>query len=114
MALGPEALYPAGGYPGNDDDGKKMPNRAKIRTDMLNSPACKSARAFQWQGWRDRALLWRRRDQLSGGAAWLRLASRGAVLWARPKIGGYVQDQGGDVAELRRERQTGQYDTARI
>ena len=37
MTLAPDALYPAGGYPDNDDDGKKMLNRAKILTDMLNS-----------------------------------------------------------------------------
>lgn len=40
LALAPDALYPVGGYPGNDDDGKKLQrtlDRAKIRTDMLNS-----------------------------------------------------------------------------
>ncbi len=40
LALAPDALTPLGGYPGNDDDGKKMQrslNRAKIRVDMLNS-----------------------------------------------------------------------------
>ena len=40
LALAPDALYPIGGYPGNDDEGKKMQrslDRAKIRVDMLNS-----------------------------------------------------------------------------
>tara|TARA_Y100001936_G_scaffold254032_1_gene323830 strand:+ start:26966 stop:27604 length:639 start_codon:yes stop_codon:yes gene_type:complete len=40
VALAPDALYPLGGYPGNDDDGKVMQkklNRGKIRVDMLNS-----------------------------------------------------------------------------
>ena len=40
LALAPDALYPIGGYPGNDDEGKKMQrslDRAKIRIDMLNS-----------------------------------------------------------------------------
>ncbi len=39
LALAPDALSAAGGYPGNDDDGKKMQaalDRGKIRTDMLN------------------------------------------------------------------------------
>ncbi len=39
LALAPDALYPVGGYPGNDDDGKKLQksiDRAKIRVDMLN------------------------------------------------------------------------------
>lgn len=40
LALAPDALYPLGGYPGNDDDGKVMQrslDRAKIHVDMLNS-----------------------------------------------------------------------------
>jgi carboxymethylenebutenolidase len=39
IALAPDALYPLGGYPGNDDDGKVMQkklNRGKISVDMLN------------------------------------------------------------------------------
>ena len=40
LALAPDGLFPAGGYPGNDDDGRALqagldPN--KLRTDMLNS-----------------------------------------------------------------------------
>ena len=56
------------------------PGITVLSTLSVPSPACQSARDFQWQGWRDRVLLWRRRDQLSGGAAWLRLASRCVVL----------------------------------
>ena len=40
VALAPDGLYPVGGYPGNDDEGKVMQrslNRAKLRTDLLNS-----------------------------------------------------------------------------
>jgi carboxymethylenebutenolidase len=40
LALAPDALTPLGGYPGNDDDGKKMQrslDRAKIHVDMINS-----------------------------------------------------------------------------
>ncbi|MCH9053420.1 MAG: dienelactone hydrolase family protein [Proteobacteria bacterium] len=39
LALAPDGLAPIGGYPGNDDDGKKMQrtlDRAKIGVDMLN------------------------------------------------------------------------------
>jgi len=49
VALAPDALYPAGGYPGNDDDGKKMQkalNRGKIRTDLLNSARYLKAHAL--------------------------------------------------------------------
>lgn len=40
LALAPDALYPAGGYPGNDDDGRALQkglDRAKIMIDMHNS-----------------------------------------------------------------------------
>src|SRR5690606_38773867 len=40
LALAPDGLYPVGGYPGNDDDGRKLQaglDQAKLRTDMLNS-----------------------------------------------------------------------------
>jgi len=40
VALAPDGLAPIGGYPGNDDDGKKMQrslDRTKLRTDLLNS-----------------------------------------------------------------------------
>jgi len=40
LALAPDGLAPAGGYPGNDDDGKKLQSGldgAKLRTDLLNS-----------------------------------------------------------------------------
>jgi len=40
VALAPDGLFPAGGYPGNDDDGREMQaklDQAKLRTDMLNS-----------------------------------------------------------------------------
>lgn len=40
LALAPDGLYPAGGYPGNDDDGRILQaslDQAKLRTDLLNS-----------------------------------------------------------------------------
>tara|TARA_R110000787_G_scaffold51280_4_gene121627 strand:+ start:1317 stop:2216 length:900 start_codon:yes stop_codon:yes gene_type:complete len=40
VALAPDGLSPVGGYPGNDDDGKKMQaalDKGKLMTDMLNS-----------------------------------------------------------------------------
>ena len=39
LALAPDGLFPAGGYPGNDDDGRDLQAKldpAKLRTDMLN------------------------------------------------------------------------------
>lgn len=40
VALAPDGLAPAGGYPGNDDDGRDLQaklDQGKLRTDMLNS-----------------------------------------------------------------------------
>jgi carboxymethylenebutenolidase len=39
LALAPDGLFPMGGYPGNDDDGRALQatlDQAKLRTDMLN------------------------------------------------------------------------------
>src|SRR5881394_2583499 len=40
VALAPDGLFPVGGYPGNDDDGRTLQaalDQNKLRTDMLNS-----------------------------------------------------------------------------
>jgi carboxymethylenebutenolidase len=40
LALAPDGLFPVGGYPGNDDDGRTLQSSldaGKLRTDMLNS-----------------------------------------------------------------------------
>ena len=40
LALAPDGLFPAGGYPGNDDDGRTLQaglDQTKLRTDMANS-----------------------------------------------------------------------------
>jgi len=40
LALAPDGLSPVGGYPGNDDDGRRLQaglDQAKLRTDMVNS-----------------------------------------------------------------------------
>jgi carboxymethylenebutenolidase len=40
LALAPDGLFPVGGYPGNDDDGRTLQSgldQTKLRTDMLNS-----------------------------------------------------------------------------
>src|SRR5499427_3349866 len=40
LALAPDGLFPVGGYPGNDDDGRALQaglDQPKLRTDMVNS-----------------------------------------------------------------------------
>jgi carboxymethylenebutenolidase len=49
LALAPDGLFPAGGYPGNDDDGRALQSgldQAKLRTDMLNGARFLKAHAL--------------------------------------------------------------------
>lgn len=49
LALAPDGLYPVGGYPGNDDDGRKLQrslDRGKLRQDMANSAKYVKAHAL--------------------------------------------------------------------
>lgn len=49
LALAPDGLFPVGGYPGNDDDGRTLQaglDQAKLRTDMLNSARWLKANAL--------------------------------------------------------------------
>jgi carboxymethylenebutenolidase len=49
LALAPDGLFPVGGYPGNDDDGRELQaklDQAKLRTDMLNSAKFLKAHAM--------------------------------------------------------------------
>ena len=49
VALAPDGLFPVGGYPGNDDDGRTLQaslDQGKLRTDMLNSARFLKAHAL--------------------------------------------------------------------
>ena len=49
LALAPDGLSPAGGYPGNDDDGRALQaslDQGKLRTDMVNSARLLKAHAL--------------------------------------------------------------------
>ena len=49
LALAPDGLFPVGGYPGNDDDGRTLQaglDQGKLRTDMLNSAKYLKAHAL--------------------------------------------------------------------
>src|SRR5678815_1397415 len=49
LALAPDGLFPVGGYPGNDDDGRELQaklDQAKLRTDMANSAKYLKAHAL--------------------------------------------------------------------
>ncbi len=49
LALAPDGLFPVGGYPGNDDDGRTLQaklDQAKQRTDMVNSARFLKAHAL--------------------------------------------------------------------
>src|SRR5690242_3343604 len=49
LALAPDGLFPVGGYPGNDDDGRELQaklDQNKLRTDMLNGAKYLKAHAL--------------------------------------------------------------------
>ncbi|MCL4768509.1 MAG: dienelactone hydrolase family protein [Hyphomicrobiaceae bacterium] len=49
LALAPDGLSPVGGYPGNDDDGRRLQaglDQGKLRTDMVNSARFLKAHAL--------------------------------------------------------------------
>jgi carboxymethylenebutenolidase len=49
VALAPDGLFPVGGYPGNDDEGRTLQaglDQAKLRTDMVNSARFLKANAL--------------------------------------------------------------------
>jgi carboxymethylenebutenolidase len=49
LALAPDGLFPVGGYPGNDDDGRELQSKldqGKLRTDMLNGAKFLKAHAL--------------------------------------------------------------------
>src|SRR5436853_6545928 len=49
LALAPDGLWPVGGYPGNDDDGRTLQaglDQGKLRTDMVNSARFLKAHAL--------------------------------------------------------------------
>jgi len=49
LALAPDGLFPVGGYPGNDDEGRTLQaglDQAKLRTDMLNGARFLKAHAL--------------------------------------------------------------------
>ena len=74
LALAPDGLFPVGGYPGNDDDGRTLQaglDQGKLRTDMLNSARYREgAQAVDRQARRHRLLLGRRHDQLPRRRRW--------------------------------------------
>ena len=54
LAFAPDGLYPIGGYPGNDEDGKAMQSsldKGKLFTDLLNGAKFVKAHALSPESW---------------------------------------------------------------
>ncbi len=96
LALAPDGLFPAGGYPGNDDDGRMLQTRLdqpKLRTDMLNSATFLKAHAlsngklgvtgFCWGGGTTNWLATQLGDALQAGVPYYGAAAETAAV---PKI----------------------------
>ena len=120
LALAPDGLAPIGGYPGNDDDGKKMQrsldghdqavHRSAQRRQVRQEP-----RVIEREAGGYRLLLWRRGGQLPCGPDGKRSERRRAVLWLRPeRRGRHRQDQGSAPDPLRRERPAHQQAGSRL
>jgi len=91
LALAPDGLHPVGGYPGNDEDGKKLQdglNQAKLQTDMLNSAVFLKSHAlssgklgvtgFCWGGGMTNELAAELGDAVHAGAPYYGLATSAA------------------------------------
>ena len=112
IAFAPDALFPLGGYPGDEDKAREMFGRARPGQDARGLPrrgALPEGRAGrQRQDRRGRLLLGRRHGQLPRHAA-ARARRRGAVLRRRRRRPTSVaDDQGAAAARVRRQRRARQ------
>jgi carboxymethylenebutenolidase len=93
LALAPDGLFPAGGYPGNDDDGRMLQTKLdqpKLRTDMLNSATFLKAHAlsngklgvtgFCWGGGTTNWLATQLGDALQAGVPYYGAAAETAAV----------------------------------
>ena len=116
LALAPDGLFPVGGYPGNDDDGRDAAGQARpeqaAHRHAEQRQVPQGARALVRQARRHRLLLGRRHDQLSRRHAGRRPQGRGAVLWRGAGGDRGARHQGAAADPLRRERRAHQFDVA--
>lgn len=93
LALAPDGLFPAGGYPGNDDDGRMLQaklDQPRLRTDMLNSATFLRAHAlssgrlgvtgFCWGGGTTNWLATQMGDALQAGVPYYGAAAETAAV----------------------------------
>lgn len=93
LALAPDGLFPVGGYPGNDDDGRELQaklDQGKLRTDMLNSARYLKAHAlssgklgvtgFCWGGSTTNALAGLLGEEMQAGAPFYGAAADPALV----------------------------------
>lgn len=93
LALAPDGLFQAGGYPGNDDDGRMLQSKLdqpKLRTDMLNSATFLKAHAlsngklgvtgFCWGGGTTNWLATQLGDALQAGVPYYGAAAETAAV----------------------------------
>jgi carboxymethylenebutenolidase len=97
VALAPDGLFPVGGYPGNDDDGRALQARldqGKLRTDMLNSATFLKAHALSTGKLGATGFCW------GGGAVNFLAVAMGADLRAGVPFYGAAADTAG-VARIK-------------
>lgn len=116
MVLAPDGLWPVGGYPGNDDDGKMLQaglDQGKLRTDMLNSARYLKAHALSSGKLGVTGFCW------GGGTTNDLAAALGADMHAgvpfygaAPDAAAIPRDQGGVTDPLRGKRRMDRRDVA--
>ena len=110
VALAPDGLYPIGGYPGNDDDGKVMQrslDRDKLFTDLVNSAKFLKGHAlsngklgvtgFCYGGWVTNAMAVELGADLQAGVPFYGRAPElsGVAKIKAPLLINYAEDDGG-------------------
>ena len=118
VALAPDGLFPVGGYPGNDDDGRALQaklDQAKLRTDMLNSARFLKTHQLSTGKLGATGFCW------GGGTVNFLAVTLGADLQAgvpfygaAAETAGGAEDQGAAADPVRRDRPADQRDVARL
>ena len=117
VAFAPDALFPLGGYPGNEDKAREVfptLDQAKTREDFVDGNRLAQGPARnQRQGRRRRLLLRRRHGQLPGDAP-ARPRGRRGVLRQLTERRGRAQDQGRARDSVRRDGRAHQRELAGV
>ena len=116
MAFAPDALFPLGGYPGDEDKARELfpkLDQTKTREDFVPAANFLNAPGRYRPARRGRLLL-RRRHRQHAGDAGAGACRRRAVLRQPADVRRCTEDQGGSAAAVRRDGRTDQRGVAAV